>query len=248
MAMISIPRFQAPRIALPNLRALLLNRYVGLAAAAVMLAGAAVGVAMSLKAGHKDPGVVHVSLADTFARAPEGWRQTLHPATGHVVVTQDVVRLSVRPIALSGGAAWSRPGAVNHQTPLAEGAPLPPAPIAGFFAPGPGGPLPIIAQDGRLPLDAYKRPFLSNGRPKVALVLGGLGLNARLTTQAIETLPGEITLSFVAYAEGLQGWIDMARAHGHEVLIEAPMEPVDFPDNDPGPLTLMSGRPAVRKR
>jgi uncharacterized protein len=240
VAMISIPRFQAPRLALPNLRALLLNRYVGLAGAAVLLTAAAAGVALSLRGSHVEPGVVRVSLADTFARAPHGWRQTLHPASGHLVVSEDVVRLSVRPIALSGGASWSRPGAVNAPAPLAVGARLPAAPIAGFFAPGPGGPLPIIAQDGRLPLDAYRRPFLSNGRPKVALVLGGLGLNTRLTTQAIETLPGEITLSFVAYAEGLQGWIDMARAHGHEVLIETPMEPVDYPDNDPGPYTLMS--------
>ena len=44
-----------------------------------------------------------------------------------------------------------------------------------------------------------------------------------------------MTLSFSPYAEGLQGWIDMARAHGHEVLLEAPMEPVDYPDNDPAP-------------
>jgi polysaccharide deacetylase 2 family uncharacterized protein YibQ len=74
----------------------------------------------------------------------------------------------------------------------------------------------------------------------VALVIGGLGLNSRATRQAIETLRPEVTLSFVVYAEGLQGWIDMARAHGHEVLLETPMEPVDYPDNDPGPYTLMA--------
>jgi polysaccharide deacetylase 2 family uncharacterized protein YibQ len=74
----------------------------------------------------------------------------------------------------------------------------------------------------------------------VALVIGGLGLNARATQTAILTLPPQITLSFVPYAEGLQGWIDLARAHGHEVLLETPMEPLDYPDNDPGPYTLMA--------
>jgi len=124
------------------------------------------------------------------------------------------------------------------------GAALPPAPISGFYAPGPSGPLPIIAQDGRTPGEVYARPFTSNGRPKVAMVIGGLGLNARATRQAIETLRPEITLSFVVYSEGLQGWIDMARARGHEVLLETPMEPVDFPENDPGPYTLMAdGQP-----
>ena len=120
------------------------------------------------------------------------------------------------------------------------GAPLPAAPIAGLYAPGRGGaPLPIVAPDGRTPAQAYARPFTPTGAPKVALVVGGLGLNAQTTRAAIETLPPEVTLSFAPYAEGLQGWIDMARAAGHEVLLETPMEPADYPSNDPGPYTLL---------
>jgi polysaccharide deacetylase 2 family uncharacterized protein YibQ len=52
-----------------------------------------------------------------------------------------------------------------------------------------------------------------------------------------------VTLSFVPYAEGLQSWIDQARAAGHEVLLEAPMEPKSYPQNDPGPYTLMADAP-----
>jgi polysaccharide deacetylase 2 family uncharacterized protein YibQ len=44
----------------------------------------------------------------------------------------------------------------------------------------------------------------------------------------------------VPYADGLQGWVDLARADGHEVMLEVPMEPTDYPDNDPGPSTLMA--------
>ncbi|MDB5439990.1 MAG: hypothetical protein JWM33_2417, partial [Caulobacteraceae bacterium] len=66
------------------------------------------------------------------------------------------------------------------------------------------------------------------------------GLNPQTTRAAIETLPPEVTLSFAPYAEDLQGWIDMARAAGHEVLLEAPMEPADYPANDPGPYTLLA--------
>jgi polysaccharide deacetylase 2 family uncharacterized protein YibQ len=108
----------------------------------------------------------------------------------------------------------------------------------------------VIAADGRTAAEAYARPFTADGRPKVALVIGGLGLNPQTTRAAIETLPPEITLSFAPYAEGLQGWIDLARGHGHEVLLEAPMEPVDYPANDPGPYTLIAAnRPedTVRK-
>jgi len=74
----------------------------------------------------------------------------------------------------------------------------------------------------------------------VALVMGGLGLNAAATRAAIERLPPAITLSFVAYADGLQAWIDLARANGHEVMIEAPMEPMDAVNNDPGPYALLA--------
>ena len=74
----------------------------------------------------------------------------------------------------------------------------------------------------------------------MAQSVGRLGQNASLTGQAVETLPGEVTLSFVPYASGLQGWMDLARQHGHEVLIEIPMEPYDYPDNDPGPPTLLT--------
>jgi polysaccharide deacetylase 2 family uncharacterized protein YibQ len=120
---------------------------------------------------------------------------------------------------------------------------LPAAPIAGLTAPGPGGLLPVIGPDGTTPAQAYARPFHDTGAPKVALVIGGLGLNAKATRQAIEDLPPEVTLSFVPYTDGLQGWIDLARANGHEVLLEAPMEPLDYPQNDPGPYTLMAQDP-----
>jgi polysaccharide deacetylase 2 family uncharacterized protein YibQ len=112
--------------------------------------------------------------------------------------------------------------------------------VAGIHQQGPGGLLPIIGLGGRTVFDAYRKPFSDTGKPKVALVIGGLGLNARITQRAIDELPSEVTLSFVPYADNLQGWINKARAAGHEVLIEIPMEPFDYPDNDPGPHTLLS--------
>ena len=147
-------------------------------------------------------------------------------------------------ITLPNGATVSGNGA-PVTAPRVAASPLPAAPIAGLSQPGPNGALPTIASDGRVPAQAYARPFRSNGRPRVALIVGGLGLNAVTTRAAIERLPAEVTLSFVPYAEGLQTWIDMARAQGHEVMLEMPMEPTGYPDNDPGPYTLLaSGQPA----
>jgi len=141
---------------------------------------------------------------------------------------------------LGGASHQPAPSALPAR---AAASPLAPAPIAGLSAPGPGGPLPMIGKDGRTPFQGYARPFHDNGKPKVALVVGGLGLNAAATRTAIERLPAEVTLSFVPYADGLQGWIDLARANGHEVLLEIPMEPLDYPNNDPGPSTLMASAP-----
>jgi hypothetical protein len=116
--------------------------------------------------------------------------------------------------------------------------PLPRAPIAGLFERGPLGMLPIIGRDGRTPARAYARPFTGDNRPRVAIIVGGLGFNQRNTTQAIEELPPEVTLSFVPYANNLQSWIDRARARGHEVMLELPMEPFDPEADDTGPQTL----------
>jgi polysaccharide deacetylase 2 family uncharacterized protein YibQ len=119
--------------------------------------------------------------------------------------------------------------------------PLPRAPFAGMTEQGPNGPLPIIAANGRTPAQVYARPFTPAGdRPLVAVIVGGLGFNARATTQAIDELPPEITLSFVPYANDLQTWIDRARARGHEVLLELPMEPFDPEADDTGPQTLLA--------
>jgi uncharacterized protein len=137
-----------------------------------------------------------------------------------------------------GGRAGDEPSVGSGRRYAAS--PLPPAPIAGLSQPSPTGPLPVVAGDGRSSFQAYARPFTADGRPRVAIVIGGLGLNAVQTRAAIERLPAEVTLSFVPYADGLQGWIDLARAQGHEVLLEIPMEPLDYPDNDPGPSTLMA--------
>ncbi len=120
-------------------------------------------------------------------------------------------------------------------------APLPKAPLAGYFQMGPNGPLPIVTPDGRTPARAYARPFTGDAtKPKIAVIVGGLGFNARVTQAAIDELPADVTLSFVPYTADLQTWVDRARARGHEVLIELPMEPFDPEANDTGPQTLLA--------
>jgi len=79
----------------------------------------------------------------------------------------------------------------------------------------------------------------------VAIVLWRLGFSRAATEAAIQQLPGVVTLAFEPYAPGLDGWIAKARAAGHEVLIQVPMEPPDYPRSDPGPHTLLTSLPAA---
>jgi polysaccharide deacetylase 2 family uncharacterized protein YibQ len=103
------------------------------------------------------------------------------------------------------------------------------------------GPLPRVAGDGRTPLAAYARPFEANDkRPRIALVIRGLGVGSSNTSLALMQVSPEINFAFVPFAPDLQGDIDKARGAGHEVMLELPMEPFDFPDSDPGPHALLA--------
>jgi uncharacterized protein len=103
------------------------------------------------------------------------------------------------------------------------------------------GPLPRIAADGRTPLQAYAAPVSDATKPRIAIIISGLGISAKATAAALAKLPPQVTLAFAPYAADVQNWVTQARQKGHEVLLEVPMEPFDFPDSDPGPHTLRSG-------
>ncbi len=129
--------------------------------------------------------------------------------------------------------------AVDHDPEM-----LPPAPIAGLSEKSKFGLLPKVAADGRTPLQAYARPHQASGQPLVAVVVAGLGLDSATTAAAIDALPRQVTLAFSPYGRDLQRLVNEARGKGHEILLELPMEPDAYPNNDPGPLTLLVTAPA----
>lgn len=105
------------------------------------------------------------------------------------------------------------------------------------------GPLPRIADDGRTPMQAYAPPVAATAKPRIAIVISGIGVGAKVSAAAIEQTPAAVTLGIVGNAGEPQKWVADARAHGHEVLLQVPMEPYDYPDSDPGPNTLRAGAP-----
>jgi hypothetical protein len=108
------------------------------------------------------------------------------------------------------------------------------------------GPIPRVSATGLTPFAAYARPApdaLASGRPMIAIVVSGLGINEQGSLDTIDQLPQEITLAFAPYGKTLKTTVAAARSAGHEVLLEVPLEPFDYPQNDPGPQTLLTGEP-----
>jgi polysaccharide deacetylase 2 family uncharacterized protein YibQ len=105
------------------------------------------------------------------------------------------------------------------------------------------GAIPRIAPDGARPAEVYSRAGSLKGRkdgPRIAIVIGGLGVSTSVTQQAMEKLPGAVTFAFTPYGADVERLATSARAKEHELLLQAPMEPFDYPDNDPGPQTLLT--------
>jgi uncharacterized protein len=104
------------------------------------------------------------------------------------------------------------------------------------------GPIPKIGPDGARPADVFARPPRPAGPSglRVAIVVSGLGVGANATAEALTRLPAAVTFAFSPYASDVERLVGRARGEGHEILLQVPMEPLDYPDNDPGPRTLLT--------
>jgi uncharacterized protein len=104
------------------------------------------------------------------------------------------------------------------------------------------GMIPVVA-DGLKPFTVYAAEAdraRAAKMPVVSIVVGGLGVGAAKTTDAIMKLPPAVTLAFTPYGSDPAKLAERARAQRHEILLQIPMEPFDYPDNDPGPQTLLT--------
>lgn len=125
--------------------------------------------------------------------------------------------------------------------------PLTPSPVPSITETSAWGPLPKVSARGNTAAKTYARKtslsVIHSDAPKIAILLGGMGLNRTLTQKAIKELPSDVTLAFAPYGNDLQEQVDKARNQGHEVFLQVPMEPVGFPANNPGPKTLVGDAP-----
>ncbi|HEY4174161.1 MAG TPA: divergent polysaccharide deacetylase family protein [Rhodopila sp.] len=121
-------------------------------------------------------------------------------------------------------------------------------PDPALLEPYPGGKnlsLPRISDDGRVPMATYAAGFdPSNLRPRVGIVIAGIGMSDAASLAAIKDLPEGVTLAISPYAADVDHLLAVARITEHEYLLSIPMEPDGYPVSDPdGRHALMTALP-----
>ncbi len=166
------------------------------------------------------------------------------PAPAIASADQVEAASGVKVTRVGGGSA---PGAVIIDVARALALRLDPAPDPRLVETSRYGLLPRVGADGARPFEVYARAVmldqrLKAGAPRIALMVGGLGLNPEGAQAAIANLPGAVTLGFAPYGAAVDRQAADAREAGHEIVLQAPME--DFSGDKPGPFTLKTAASA----
>ena len=131
-------------------------------------------------------------------------------------------------------------------------APPPAAAAEPAVAADPPPPMPLKRPSGVKPptrtaaLQGWTSSEVATPRPiRIAILLRGVGRDDTNSSEAVTNLPSAVSLAFMPYNNGgAQQWATKARELGHEVIVQLPLEPSDYPVNNPGPETLLSSSPA----
>ena len=173
------------------------------------------------------PSLREIALGRAAAGAPSGATPVKPPGS------------AVAPLTLDTGGPIV-PAAPTYSAFSAQHG-LAPAPASDLIERGTYGFLPIVGHDGRNPWQVYARPFdLTAASPRVAILITGLAIASKSTKDAIDKTPAAVSLAFAPFGHHVGDWLNLARATGHEVLLELPMEPIDYPRQDPGYNALLT--------
>ena len=89
-------------------------------------------------------------------------------------------------------------------------------------------------------------PPVAAGRPRVAIFVSGMGLSQTATKAAMDMMPGAVTLAFVPYGATIAATVAAAKAKGHEILLQIPMQ--NGTGGAPGPHALRPGASSAALR
>ena len=214
-------------------------------------------IGISLWSGDQFGGIPHVRVPIVTAPVPTpAPAPDVKPAETPLAPATSPNRRSAEQVETDSGVSVTRPAGTSAPTSVIVRVPDLPN-IALKVAPDPRlveksrfGGLPKIGPDGARPAVIYARPAGSlpgGAKPvaRIAIVIGGLGISDSATADAITKLPPAVTLAFAPYGGSTATQAARARETGHEIMLQVPMEPFDYPDSDPGPHTLkVAARPS----
>ncbi|HYI27070.1 MAG TPA: divergent polysaccharide deacetylase family protein [Bradyrhizobium sp.] len=195
--------------------------------------------------------VARIALRPPAAPADQGEKAALAPAGATETGTKSAAKQAAPPdqktVTIIDGSSGKRQDVVigGDAADKVE-ADRTPAMMAGvdprLLEKSRHGMIPVVS-DGLKPFTVYAAEAdraKASKMPVVSIVVAGLGVGAAKTTDAIMKLPSAVTLAFTPYGSDPTKLAERARAQRHEILLQIPMEPFDYPDNDPGPQTLLT--------
>jgi polysaccharide deacetylase 2 family uncharacterized protein YibQ len=112
---------------------------------------------------------------------------------------------------------------------------------------GDGAMLPRRDASGHGPMQAYARGFdATTLRPRIGLILAGIGDSDSDSQDAIRALPGAVTLAISPYTPYPTRLLEQARIAGHEYLLSLPLEPAGNTANEAGDHVLLTAASALQ--
>jgi len=219
-------------------------------AAAAIAGGFVVSAGLIVALGDPQGGEPRVQVAITMREpAVRPTAQAPVPAQPDAIATAPgtaPLQRSAEEIETASGVTVVRPPgsapseAVVIRVPPPNAPRLAPAPDPRISESGRHGIMPKLGESRVRALDVYARPEEPGTGPRIAIVVTGLGVGQAATAGAIARLPAAVSLAFLPYGGEAERSAARARDAGHEIFLQLPMEPFDYPDSDPGPQTLLT--------
>ncbi|MBI1363257.1 MAG: hypothetical protein GC134_04680 [Proteobacteria bacterium] len=88
-------------------------------------------------------------------------------------------------------------------------------------------------------------PSLPADAKRVAIVIDDMGVNVEQSEKMVQTMPPEVTLSFLPYGHGTEKQSREAKEKGHEIMLHLPMEPLPRTGDEHGTIQIDPGPNAL---
>ena len=126
----------------------------------------------------------------------------------------------------------------EQESPAAEPVRVAPPDKSPVQVPAAPPPFEIYPEEQETPPPTVPEEHLET-LPRVAIIIDDMGYDRKLGEKFLD-LDAVLTFSVLPQSPFRKRIAEAAKAKGHEIMLHLPMEPVEYPDVDPGPGTLLT--------